>query len=136
MRLFSTRLVATDERAVTAMETMDRPRSDALPENTDYADTSCDLYPSCLQCPLPHCRYDEAGGAAAMLRTGMDATILRLAQVLAASIRHPLHVMQSALAGAHVATIPPSILPQMLKHPLTDLGIQRFLEDAKTAGLI
>ena len=79
MRLFSTRLVATDERAVTAMETMDRPRSDALPENTDYADTSCDLYPSCLQCPLPHCRYDEPGGAAAMLRTGRDATILRLA---------------------------------------------------------
>jgi transaldolase len=58
------------------------------------------------------------------------------AQVLAASIRHPLHVMQAALAGAHVATIPPSVLPQMLKHPLTDIGIQRFLDDAKTAGLI
>jgi transaldolase len=57
-------------------------------------------------------------------------------QVLAASIRHPLHVMQAALAGAHVATIPPSVLPQMLKHPLTDIGIQRFLDDAKTAGLI
>lgn len=58
------------------------------------------------------------------------------AQVLAASIRHPLHVMQAAMAGAPVANIPPSVLPQMLKHPLTDIGIQRFLDDAKTTGLI
>ncbi|MGI8925968.1 MAG: fructose-6-phosphate aldolase [Tepidiformaceae bacterium] len=57
------------------------------------------------------------------------------ARVLAASLRHPLHVTQAALAGAHVATIPPSLLPQLLKHPLTDLGIQRFLDDAKKAGL-
>lgn len=57
-----------------------RPRSDALPENTDYADTGCDLYPSCLSCPLPRCRYEEPGGAAAMLRGGRDATILRLAR--------------------------------------------------------
>ncbi len=62
------------------METvLARPRSDALPENTDYADAGCDLYPSCLRCPLPRCRYEEAGGAAAMLRSGRDATILRLA---------------------------------------------------------
>jgi transaldolase len=58
------------------------------------------------------------------------------AQVLAASLRHPLHVTQAALAGAHIATIPPSLLTQMLKHPLTDAGIQRFLDDARTAGLI
>lgn len=58
------------------------------------------------------------------------------ARVLAASIRHPLHVTQAALAGAHVATIPPNVLSQMLKHPLTDAGIQRFLDDARTAGLI
>lgn len=58
------------------------------------------------------------------------------ARVLAASIRHPLHVTQAALAGAHVATIPPAVLYQMLKHPLTDVGIQRFLDDARTAGLI
>jgi transaldolase len=57
-------------------------------------------------------------------------------RVLAASIRHPLHVTQAAMAGAHVATIPPSVVPQMLKHPLTDLGIDRFLADARTAGLI
>lgn len=55
-----------------------RPRIDALPENTDYADTGCDLYPSCLRCPLPRCRYEEPGGAAAILRTGRDANIIRL----------------------------------------------------------
>ena len=53
-------------------------RSDALPEYTDYTDSGCDLYPSCLSCPLPKCRYDDPGGAAAMLRTGRDASILRL----------------------------------------------------------
>ncbi len=58
------------------------------------------------------------------------------ARVLAASLRHPQHVVEAALAGAHVATIPPSLIGQMLKHPLTDLGIQRFLDDARTAGLI
>ncbi len=57
-------------------------------------------------------------------------------QVLAASIRHPLHVTQAALAGAHVATVPPNVLPQLLKHPLTDIGIQRFLDDARKAGLV
>ncbi|WP_322797324.1 fructose-6-phosphate aldolase [Tepidiforma sp.] len=58
------------------------------------------------------------------------------ARVLAASLRHPLHVTQAALAGAHIATIPPSLLPQMLRHPLTDVGIERFLADARTAGLL
>lgn len=54
-------------------------RSDALPEFTSYNDSGCELYPSCLACPLPKCRYDEPGGAAAMLRTGRDQSILRLA---------------------------------------------------------
>jgi hypothetical protein len=57
-----------------------RSRIDALPENTEYRDGGCDLYPSCLNCPLPRCRYDEAGGAAAMLRIGRDASIARLAE--------------------------------------------------------
>jgi hypothetical protein len=57
-----------------------KPRTDALPENIEYRDSGCDLYPSCLRCPLPRCRYDEPGGAAGMLRTGRDATILRLAE--------------------------------------------------------
>jgi len=58
------------------------------------------------------------------------------ARVLAASLRHPLHVTQAALAGAHIATIPPAVLWQMLKHPLTDAGIERFLADARVAGLL
>lgn len=52
-------------------------------------------------------------------------------QVLAASLRHPRHVVEAALAGAHVATIPSAVLHQMLHHPLTDLGIERFLADAQ-----
>lgn len=50
-------------------------------------------------------------------------------QVLAASIRHPIHVVESALAGADVATIPYSVLMQLMKHPLTDLGLEKFLAD-------
>jgi len=50
-------------------------------------------------------------------------------QVIAASIRHPLHVTESALAGAHVATIPYDVLKKMLRHHLTDEGIERFLKD-------
>lgn len=52
-------------------------------------------------------------------------------QVLAASIRHPIHFVQSALAGAHVGTLPPAVIRQLLNHPLTDIGLARFLEDAK-----
>jgi transaldolase len=54
-------------------------------------------------------------------------------QVLAASLRHPLHVVQSALAGAHVATIPAKVIDQMFKHPLTDKGLEAFLSDWKKA---
>lgn len=50
-------------------------------------------------------------------------------EVLAASIRHPVHVVQSALAGAHVATIPYSVIDKLLSHPLTDLGIAKFNAD-------
>lgn len=54
-------------------------------------------------------------------------------QVIAASIRHPLHVVQAVRAGAHIATIPFSVLEGMLHHPLTDLGVQRFLDDWQRA---
>ena len=50
-------------------------------------------------------------------------------EVLAASIRHPLHCVAAAKAGAHIATIPYKVLLQMTKHPLTDIGIERFLAD-------
>jgi transaldolase len=52
-------------------------------------------------------------------------------QVLVASVRHPMHVQQAARMGAHVATCPLSVLLQLAKHPLTDLGLTRFLEDWK-----
>lgn len=52
-------------------------------------------------------------------------------QVLAASIRHPVHVVQCAELGAHVATLPHKVILQLLKHPLTDLGLAQFLADAK-----
>ncbi|MBP8807274.1 MAG: fructose-6-phosphate aldolase [Kofleriaceae bacterium] len=52
-------------------------------------------------------------------------------QVLVASVRHPMHVQQAARMGAHVATCPLSVLLQLAKHPLTDLGLARFLEDWK-----
>jgi len=55
------------------------------------------------------------------------------AEVLAASIRNPLHVTQAALAGAHIATLPFAVLRQMVRHPLTDKGIAQFKADwAKT----
>lgn len=54
-------------------------------------------------------------------------------QVLAASIRHPMHFVQSMLLGAHVATIPPKVIHQLLKHPLTDSGLAQFLKDAKSS---
>lgn len=50
-------------------------------------------------------------------------------EVLAASIRHPIHAVQSALAGAHVATIPFKVIEQLMNHPLTDLGNAKFIED-------
>lgn len=53
------------------------------------------------------------------------------AKVIAASIRHPLHCIAAAKAGAHIATIPYKILLQMIKHPLTDIGVERFLADYK-----
>lgn len=50
-------------------------------------------------------------------------------QVIVASIRNPVHVLDAALIGAHVATIPFSVIEQLTKHPLTDIGIEKFLKD-------
>jgi transaldolase len=52
-------------------------------------------------------------------------------EILAASIRHPLHVVDAALAGADAATIPHKVIDQLLSHPLTDAGLKKFLEDWK-----
>ncbi len=52
-------------------------------------------------------------------------------EVLVASVRHPMHVVQAALLGADVCTIPFKVIDQLIKHPLTDIGIERFLSDWK-----
>jgi transaldolase len=52
-------------------------------------------------------------------------------EVIVASVRNPLHVVDAALAGAHVATIPFNVIDQLVKHPLTDIGIEKFLADWK-----
>ena len=56
-------------------------------------------------------------------------------QILAASLRSPLHVVDAALAGADVATLPYAVFQQLLKHPLTDIGLKRFLDDWQKAGV-
>jgi transaldolase len=83
-------------------------------------------------------RLDDAGHDGMML---IDE-ILRIyhnydfnTQVLVASIRHPVHVVEAAKLGAHVATMPPEVLDKMVKHPLTDIGLKRFLDDWQKAGL-
>ena len=77
-------------------------------------------------------RLDDAG------QVGMDEvrkivqifrTYHLTTEVLAASIRHPVHVVEAAQAGADISTIPFKVLQQMVNHPLTDLGIERFLLD-------
>lgn len=52
-------------------------------------------------------------------------------EILAASIRHPVHVLEAAKIGAHVATMPLKVMEMLMKHPLTDLGLDRFLADWK-----
>lgn len=77
-------------------------------------------------------RLDDIG------QNGMDlvATIAEIfdrhdikTEIIAASIRHPMHVTDAALNGAHIATIPFKVLQQLVKHPLTDQGIEKFLSD-------
>jgi transaldolase len=53
-----------------------------------------------------------------------------LTEVIVASVRNPLHVVESAMAGADIATIPYSVIKQLANHPLTDKGLEKFMEDA------
>jgi transaldolase len=55
-------------------------------------------------------------------------------EVLAASIRHPIHVVEAARMGAHVATMPLKVIDQLIKHPLTDKGLEQFLADWQKSG--
>jgi transaldolase len=79
-------------------------------------------------------RIDDAGGDGLELIQQL-VTIYRnykfKTEVLAASIRHPVHLVRCAEIGADVATIPHSVILQLLKHPLTDIGLAKFLQDAK-----
>ncbi|MDI3316827.1 MAG: fructose-6-phosphate aldolase [Bacillota bacterium] len=77
-------------------------------------------------------RLDDVGqdGMALVRQIGEIFRLHGIAtKVLAASIRHPLHVTEAALAGADVATVPFAVLKAMLQHPLTDRGLERFLSD-------
>ncbi len=56
-------------------------------------------------------------------------------EVLVASVRHPMHVVEAARLGADVATLPPAVLKQLFKHPLTDKGLDAFLADIQKAGI-
>ena len=55
-------------------------------------------------------------------------------QIIVASVRNPIHVIEAGMLGAEIVTVPPAIIEQMAKHPLTDKGIAQFLEDAKKIG--
>lgn len=55
-------------------------------------------------------------------------------EILVASVRHPIHVVAAARMGAHVATVPPSVLRQLFQHPLTELGLARFVADWQKTG--
>ena len=56
-------------------------------------------------------------------------------QVLVASVRNPTHIVDAALMGAHVCTVPYGVLQQIIKHPLTDIGLKKFIEDGKKIPL-
>lgn len=83
-------------------------------------------------------RLDDIG------QNGMDliAQILQIydnypefhTEVLVASVRHPQHILESALLGADVVTCPPTVIKQLYKHPLTDKGLAAFVEDWKKTG--
>jgi len=77
-------------------------------------------------------RLDDAGHDGMQLIRDMVEVFAHYqlpTQVIAASIRHPLHCVAAAKAGAHIATVPYHVLMQMINHPLTDVGISRFLAD-------
>lgn len=77
-------------------------------------------------------RVDDVGNSGLILLEDIMQVFENYAldtEVIAASIRHPLHVLECARLGAHIATIPYSVIKQMIKHPLTEAGIERFIND-------
>lgn len=78
-------------------------------------------------------RYDDIGNNGIEALREVVETLLGFdseVEVLAASIRNPIHVIEAAKMGADIATIPPKVFHQMLTHPLTDIGLDKFNEDA------
>lgn len=55
-------------------------------------------------------------------------------EIIAASVRHPIHIIEAAKAGADIATVPPTVIDSLIKHPLTDSGIERFIKDWNEAN--
>ncbi|MGG7178778.1 fructose-6-phosphate aldolase [Clostridium paraputrificum] len=55
-------------------------------------------------------------------------------EIIAASVRNPIHIIEAAKAGADIATVPPTVIEVLIKHPLTDLGIERFIKDWEEAN--
>ena len=77
-------------------------------------------------------RFDDISQVGMRLITDLVQVFLNYqfkTQILVASCRNPLHVREAAILGAHVATMPYKVLEQLLKHPLTDIGLERFLKD-------
>jgi hypothetical protein len=72
------RRLEVEPARMVALDLERRARRDALPEHTHYADTGCDVHPSCLTCPLVRCRYDEPGGARKLQADQRDASIVVL----------------------------------------------------------
>lgn len=82
-------------------------------------------------------RIDDIGEDGLELVANLKEVMTRFhykTEIIAASIRTIIHLEESALAGADIATIPGSLLPKLWSHPLTDIGIARFLEDWQNAG--
>lgn len=81
-------------------------------------------------------RLDDIGSKGVKLIEDISA-IFKLhdikAEIISASVRHPIHVLECAKAGSNIATIPYKVIMQMINHPLTDIGIERFKEDYRKA---
>lgn len=77
-------------------------------------------------------RVDDTGNDGLILLSDIITIFDQFAlstEVIAASIRHPMHVVESARLGSHIATVPYNVIKQMIRHPLTDAGIEKFMQD-------
>lgn len=75
-------------------------------------------------------RLDDIGNDGMdLIKSLAEIIVFYDSEIIAASVRHPLHVQQAAMAGAHIATVPYKVFKQMVNHPLTDKGIDQFNKD-------